>query len=55
MEMELEIEEEPGVEEEEEEKPKVEGAVPTGGGIELRISLENPEIHVDKLIIKKKE
>lgn len=52
--MELEIEGEPEEEEEVEKAPKLEGALPAGG-VELRISLENPKIHIDKLTIKKRE
>lgn len=56
MAMDLEIEEEPESEEEEaeEEAPATGGAMPAGG-VELKVSLENPTIHVDKLTIKKKD
>lgn len=55
MAMELEIEED-FEEEEEEETPEVKetGAMPAGG-VELKITLQNPTIHVDKLILKKKD
>lgn len=49
--MELEIKEEP--KEEEEEKPKEEGAVSAGGG--LTLILKNPEIRIDKLIVRKEK
>lgn len=50
--MELEIKEEPE-EEGEEEAPEVEEAVPAGGG--FKVILENPEIRVDKLIVRKEK
>lgn len=52
--MELEIQEEP--EEEEEapsEAPEQEEVISAGGG--LKLVLENPNIKIEKLIIKKKE
>ncbi len=56
MAMELEIKEEPETEEEkEEEKTQKAGTAMPSGGVELKISLENPTIHVDKLTIKKKD
>lgn len=56
MAMELEIEEEPEAEEEEEEEVKQQaGGAMAAGGVELEITLKNPEIHIDKLTVKKKE
>lgn len=52
MEMELEIEEEP--EEEEKEEPTKEATLPAEG-MGLHITLENPEINIEKLTLKKKE
>ncbi len=52
--MELELVEEPKEGEEKEEKAaQIEGVVPAGGG--LSITLKNPKIHIDKLIIRKKK
>lgn len=55
MSMELEIEEEPEEEEAEEAPEPAKGGAVAAGGVELEISLQNPEIHIDKLTIKKKE
>ncbi len=56
MAMELEIEEEPETEEETEEvEAQATGGAAPAGGVELKVSLKNPTIHVDKLTIKKKD
>jgi CO dehydrogenase/acetyl-CoA synthase beta subunit len=52
--MELELVDEPKEEEKKEAKAApVEGLIPAGGG--LIITLKNPTIHIEKLIIRKKE
>lgn len=52
--MELELVDEPTEEEEKNEKAApMEGAISAGGG--LSITLKNPTIHIEKLIIRKKE
>jgi CO dehydrogenase/acetyl-CoA synthase beta subunit len=52
--MELELVDEPKEEEKKEDKAApIEGVIPAGGG--LSVTLKNPTIHIEKLIIRKKE